>query len=172
MSKKVQIGIDLRVNVQDDGELFDLIDFSEYDFYHEFAGSGARRTRAYNVLGGSITNDCDDIFKRVWGNTSHEALRCIERFNNSVCKLESLGYTIEFVDCDSQQLSVNAELIDVYREPCVVFDVDMIYELTYTIELNDSDSIATKSKDIAEALKQHVRKELDEGATTQIAFIG
>lgn len=39
MSKKVQIGIDLRVNVADDGELFDLGDFSEYDFYNEFAGS-------------------------------------------------------------------------------------------------------------------------------------
>lgn len=88
-----------------------------------------------------------------------------------MCKLESLGYTIEFVEVDSQQLGVNAELIDVYREPCVTFDVDEIYELTYAIELNDSESIATKPRDIAEALKQHVCKELDEGATTRIAFV-
>lgn len=170
MSKKIQIGIDLRVNVQDDGELFDLIDFSEYDFYNKFAGSGARRIRAYNVLGGGIKND-GEVFTRVGGNTTHEALRCIERFNNSVCKLESLGYTIEFVEVDSQQLSVNAELMDVYREPCVIFDVDAIYELTYTIELGDSDGIATKPRDIAEALKQHVRKELDDGATTRVSFV-
>lgn len=170
MSKRVQIGIDLRVNVQDDGELFDLIDFSEYDFYNKFAGSRARRIRAYNVLGGGIKHN-DEVFTRVWGNTTHEAIRCIERFNNSVCKLESLGCAIEFTNCDSQQLSVNAELIDVYREPCVIFDVDMIYELTYTIELNDSDSYATKPRDIAEALQQHARKELDDGATTRVSFV-
>lgn len=171
MSKKFQVGIDLRVNVVDDGEVFDLSDFREYDFYGEFASLGARRIRAYNVLNGATTNCGDDIFTNVWNNASHEALRCIERFNKSVCKLESLGYTIKFVDCDSQQLSVNAEFMDVYREPCVIFDVDMIYELTYTIELSDSDGIGSKPRDIAEALKQHVRNELDDAATTRIAFI-
>lgn len=170
MSKKVQIGIDLRVNVPDDGELFDLGDFSEYDFYNEFAGSGTKRIRAYNILGGGVKND-DGVFTRVRNNTTHEVLRCIERFNNSACKLESLGYTIEFVEVDSQQLGVNATLIDLYREPCVTFDVDEIYELTYTIELDDSDGIANEPRDIAEALKQHVRKELDEGATTRVSFV-
>lgn len=171
MSKKIQIGIDLRVNVPDNCELFDLSDFREYDFYNEFVGSGARRIRAYDIFGDDIKNGDEYIFTSIWNNTTREALRCIERFNNSVCKLENFGYTIEFTDCDFQQLSVNAELISVCRKPCVIFDIDMIYELTYTIELNDSDSYATKPRDIAEALQQHVRKELDEGATTQIAFI-
>lgn len=170
MSKKFQVGIDLRVNVVDDGEVFELSDFREYDFYGEFASRGARRIRAYNILDGS-TKNCGDIFTNVWNSTSREALRCIERFNESVCKLESLGYAIELTDCDSQQLSVNAEFMDVYREPCVIFDVDMIYELTYTIELSDSDGIGSKPRDIAEALKQHVRNELDDSATTRIAFI-
>lgn len=170
MSKKVQIGIDLRVNVRDDGELFDLGNFREYDFYNEFVGLGARRIRAYNVFGGSVKND-DEIFTNVWNNTSREALRCIERFNKSVCKLESLGYAIEFTECDSSQLGVNATFIDLYKELCIAFDVDMVFELVYTIELNDSDGIAAKPIDISEALKKHVRKELDEGATTRIAFI-
>lgn len=52
MSKKFQVGIDLKCNIKNDCELFYLNDFEDYDFYNKLSARDAVRTKVYNVLVG------------------------------------------------------------------------------------------------------------------------
>lgn len=70
-----------------------------------------------------------------------------------------------------QPLSVNAELISALRPATIVFDADVVAELTCRVECADSDDREAVAAGIADALKHYIRDEFDYAADTSISFI-
>lgn len=176
MSKKIQLGLDLIVNVNGKDDLFDLGEFQKCEFYNEFVGWGARRNRAYNILEGDATARADKNIAVVWSNTKTKALSCVGQFNDTVLQSEALDFSIELADCTVHEIGMNATVFDFYNERCVTFDTNMVIELVYTITLHGSrhltsGNLTTEPRDVANALEQHVRNKLDDSASVRIAFI-
>lgn len=171
MSKKFKVGIDLKCNIKNDCELFYLNDFKDYDFYNKFSARDAVRTKVYNVLAGKQNAlNCEE-FGNTWNDINREIFRYVSLFTHRVYNQEHDDVKLEFDDLDAQPLSVNAELISALRPATIVFDADVVAELTRRVECADSDDREAVAAGIADALKHYIREELDYAADTTIAFI-
>ena len=139
MSKKFKVGIDLKCNIKNDCELFYLNDFKDYDFYNKFSAGDAVRTRAYNVLAGKQNALANEEFGNTWNDINREIFRYISLFTHRVYNQEHDDIKLEFDDLDMQPLSVNTELISALRPATIVFNADVVAELTCRVECADSD---------------------------------
>lgn len=171
MSKKFKVGIDLKCNVKNDCELFYLNDFRDYDFYNKFAAQDAVRNKAYNILAGKQNALNREEFGNTWNDINREIFRYVLLFTHRVYNQEHDDVKLEFDDLDAQPLSVNAELISALRPATIVFDADVVAELTCRVECADSDDREAVAVGIADALKHYIRDELDYAADTTIAFV-
>ena len=171
MSKKFKVGIDLKCNVKNDCELFYLNDFKYYDFYNKLSARDAVRTKAYNVLAGKQNALNNEEFGNTWNDINREIFRYVLLFTHRVYNQEHDDVKLEFDDLDTQPLSVNAELISALRPATIVFDADIVAELTCRVECADSDSREAVAAGIADNLKHHIRDELDYAADTSISFV-
>lgn len=171
MSKKFKVGIDLKCNVKNDCELFYLNDFKDYDFYNKFAAQDAVRNKAYNILAGKQNALNREEFGNTWNDINREIFRYVLLFTHRVYNQEHDDVKLEFDDLDAQPLSVNAELISALRPATIVFDADVVAELTCRVECADSDDREAVAVGIADALKHYIRDELDYAADTTIAFV-
>lgn len=171
MSKKFKVGIDLKCNIKNDCELFYLNDFKDYDFYNKFAARDAVRTKAYNILAGKQNALNREEFGNTWNDINREIFRYVSLFTHRVYNQEHEDVKLEFDDLDVQPLSVNAELISALRPATIVFDADVVAELTCRVECADSDDKEAVAAGIADALKHYIREELDYAADTAISFV-
>ena len=171
MSKKFKVGIDLKCNIKNDCELFYLNDFKDYDFYNKFSARGAVRTKVYNVLDGKQNALNREEFGNTWNDINREIFRYVSLFTHRVYNQEHEDVKLEFDDLDVQPLSVNVELISALRPATIVFDADVVAELECDVECADSDDREAVAAGIADALKRHIRIELDYAADTTISFI-
>lgn len=171
MSKKFKVGIDLKCNIKNDCELFYLNDFKDYDFYNKFSARDAVRNKAYNILAGKQNALNLEEFGNTWNDINREIFRYVSLFTHRVYNQEHVDVKLEFDDLDTQPLSVNAELISALRPATVVFDADIVAELTCRVECADSDDREAVAAGIADALKNYIREELDYAADTAIAFV-
>lgn len=171
MSKKFQIGIDLKCNIKNDCELFYLNDFKDYDFYNKLAARDAVRNKAYNILAGKQNALNREEFGNTWNDINREIFRYVSLFTHRIYNQEHDDVKLEFDDLDAQPLSVNTELISALRPATIVFDADIVAELTYRVECADSDDREAVAAGIADALKNYIREELDYAADTAISFI-
>lgn len=171
MSKKFKVGIDLKCNVKNDCELFYLNDFKDYDFYNKLAARDAVRTKAYNILAGKQSALNHEEFGNTWNDINREIFRYISLFTHRVYNQEHDDVKLEFDDLDMQPLSVNVELISALRPATIVFDADVVAELTCRVECADSDDREAVAAGIADALKHYIREELDYAADTTISFV-
>lgn len=171
MSKKFKVGIDLKCNVKNDCELFYLNDFKDYDFYNKLAARDAVRNKAYNILAGKQNALNREEFGNTWNDINREIFRYISLFTHRVYNQEHDDVKLEFDDLDVQSLSVNVELISALRPATIVFDADIVAELTCRVECADSDDREAVAAGIADALKNYIREELDYAADTAISFI-
>lgn len=171
MSKKFKVGIDLKCNVKNDCELFYLNDFKDYDFYNKLSARDAVRTKVYNVLAGKQNALNREEFGNTWNDINREIFRYISLFTHRVYNQEHDDVKLEFDDLDTQPLSVNAELISALRPATIVFDADVVAELTCRVECADSEDKNIVAIGIADALRRYIRIELDYAADTTIAFI-
>lgn len=171
MSKKFKVGIDLKCNIKNDCELFYLNDFKDYDFYNKFSARDAVRTKVYNVLAGKQNAlNCEE-FCNTWNDINREIFRYVSLFTHRVYNQEHDDVKLEFDDLDAQPLSVNAELISALGPATIVFDADVVAELTCRVECADSDDREAVAAGIADALKHYIRDELDYAADTTISFV-
>ena len=171
MSKKFKVGIDLKCNIKNDCELFYLNDFKDYDFYNKFSARDAVRTKAYNVLTGKQNALNREEFGNTWNDINREIFRYVSLFTHRVYNQEHDDVKLEFDDLGAQPLSVNVELISALRPATIVFDADVVAELTCGVECADSDNREAVAAGIADALKRYIRDELDYAADTSISFI-
>ena len=171
MSKKFKVGIDLKCNIKNDCELFYLSDFKDYDFYNKLSARDAVRTRAYNILAGKQNTLNNEEFGNTWDDMNREIFRYVTLFTHRVYIQGHPSVKLEFDDLNVQQLSVNVELISALRPATIVFDADVVAELTCRVECADSDDRETVAAGIADALKNYIREELDYAADTTISFI-
>lgn len=171
MSKKFKVGIDLKCNIKNDCELFYLSDFKDYDFYNKLSARDAVRTKVYNVLAGKQNASNREEFGNTWNDINREIFRCVSLFTHRVYNQEHEDVKLEFDDLDVQPLSVNVELISALRPTTIVFDADVVAELTCRVECADSDDREAVAAGIANALKHYIREELDYAADTTISFI-
>ena len=171
MSKKFKVGIDLKCNIKNDCELFYLSDFKDYDFYNKLAARDAVRNKAYNILAGKQNALNNEEFGNTWNDINREIFRYISLFTHRVHNQEHEDVKLEFDDLDVQPLSVNVELISALRPATIVFDADIVAELTCRVECADSDDREAVAAGIADALKNYIREELDYAADTAIAFV-
>lgn len=174
MSKKFKVGIDLKCNIKNDCELFYLNDFKDYDFYNKLSARDAVRTKVYNVLAGKQNALNREEFGNTWNDINREIFRYVSLFTHRVYNQEHDDVKLEFDDLDAQPLSVNAELISALRPATIVFDADVVAELTCRVECADSDNSDNReavAAGIAEALKHYIREELDYAADTAISFV-
>lgn len=171
MSKKFKVGIDLKCNIKNDCELFYLSDFKDYDFYNKLSARDAVRTRAYNVLAGKQNALNREEFGNTWNDINREIFRYVSLFTHRVYNKEHDDVKLEFDDLDVQPLSVNTELISALRPATIVFDADIVAELTCRVECADSDYREAVAVNIADALRRYIRIELDYAADTIISFI-
>lgn len=171
MSKKFKVGIDLKGNIKNDCELFYLNDFKDYDFYNKLSARDAVRTKVYNVLAGKQNALNREEFGNTWNDINREIFRYVSLFTHRVYNQEHDDVKLEFDDLDVQPLSVNAELISALRPATIVFDADIVAELTCRVECADSDDREAIAAGIADALKRYIREELDYAADTTISFI-
>lgn len=171
MSKKFKVGIDLKCNIKNDCELFYLNDFKDYDFYNKLSARDAVRTKVYNVLAGKQNAlNCEE-FGNTWNDITREIFRYVSLFTHRAYNQEHDDVKLEFDDLDVQPLSVNAELISALRPATIVFDADIVAELTCRVECANSDDREAVAAGIADALKNYIRKELDYAADTAISFV-
>lgn len=171
MSKKFKVGIDLKCNIKNDCELFYLNDFKDYDFYNKLSARDAVRTKVYNVLAGKQNAlNCEE-FGNTWNDINREIFRYVSLFTYRVYNQEHEDVKLEFDDLGVQPLSVNTELISALRPATIVFDADIVAELTCRVECADSDDREAVAAGIADALKNYIREELDYAADTAIAFV-
>lgn len=171
MSKKFKVGIDLKCNIKNDCELFHLNDFKGYDFYNKLAARDTVRTKVYNVLAGKQNALNREEFGNTWNDINRETFRYVSLFTHRVYNQEHDDVKLEFDDLDVQPLSVNVELISALRPATIVFDADVVAELTCRVECADSDDREAIAAGIADALKHYIRNELDYAADTSISFI-
>lgn len=171
MSKKFKVGIDLKYNIKNDCELFYLSDFKDYDFYNKLSARDAVRTKVYNVLAGKQNALNHEEFGNTWNDINREIFRYVSLFTHRVYNQEHEDVKLEFDDLDAQPLSVNVELISALRPATIVFDADVVAELTCRVECADSDDREAVAAGIADALKNYIRKELDYAADTTISFV-
>lgn len=171
MSKKFKVGIDLKCNVKNDCELFYLNDFKDYDFYNKLSARDAVRTKVYNVLAGKQNALNREEFGNTWNDINREIFRYVSLFTHRVYNQEHDGTKLEFDDLDTQPLSVNVELISALRPAIIVFDADVVAELTCRVECADSDDREAVVAGIADALRRYIRIELDYAADTTISFV-
>lgn len=171
MSKKFKVGIDLKYNIKNDCELFYLNDFKDYDFYNKLSARDAVRTKVYNVLAGKQNALNREEFGNTWNDINREIFRYVSLFTHRVYNQEHEDVKLEFDDLDVQPLSVNVELISALRPATIVFDADVVAELTCGVECTDSDDREAVAAGIADALKHYIREELDYAADTAISFI-
>lgn len=171
MSKKFKVGIDLKCNIKNDCELFYLNDFKDYDFYNKFSARDAVRTKVYNVLAGKQNALNREEFGNTWNDINREIFRYVSLFTHRVYNQEHDEVKLEFDDLDVQPLSVNVELISALRPATIVFDADVVAELTCRVECADSDNREAVAAGIADALKHYIREELYYAADTLISFI-
>lgn len=171
MSKKFKVGIDLKCNIKNDCELFHLNDFKDYDFYNKFSERDAVRTKVYNILAGKQNALNREEFGNTWNDITREIFRYVSLFTHRVYNQEHEDVKLEFDDLDVQPLSVNTELISALRPATIVFDADIVAELTCRVECADSDDREAVAAGIADALKNYIREELDYAADTAIAFV-
>lgn len=157
MSKKFKVGIDLKCNIKNDCELFYLNDFKDYDFYNKLSARDAVRTRVYNVLAGKQNALNREEFGDTWNDINREIFRYVSLFTHRVYNQEHDDVELEFDDLDAQPLSVNAELISALRPATIVFDADIVAELTCRVECADSDDREAVAVGIADALKRYIR---------------
>lgn len=171
MSEKFKVGIDLKCNIKNDCELFYLNDFKDYDFYNKFSARDAVRTKVYNILAGKQNALSSEEFGNTWNDINREIFRYVSLFTHRVYNQEHDDVKLEFDDLDVQPLSINAELISALRPATIVFDADVVAELTCRVECADSDNREAVAAGIADALKHYIREELDYAADTAISFI-
>lgn len=171
MSKKFKVGVDLKCNIKNDCELFYLSDFKDYDFYNKLSARDAVRTKVYNVLVGEQNALNHEEFSNTWNDINREIFRYVSLFTHRVYNQEHDDVKLEFGDLDVQPLSVNTELISALRPATIVFDADIVAELTCRVECADSDDREAVAAGIADALKNYIREELDYAADTAISFI-
>ena len=171
MSKKFKVGIDLKCNIKNDCELFYLDDFKDYDFCNKLSARDAVRTKVYNVLAGEQNALNREEFGNTWNDINREIFRYVSLFTHRVYNHEHDDIKLEFDDLDVQPLSVNVELISALGPVTIVFDADVVAELTCRVECADSDNREAVAAGIADALKHYIREELDYAADTAISFI-
>lgn len=171
MSKKFKVGIDLKCNIKNDCELFYLDDFKDYDFCNKLSARDAVRTKVYNVLAGEQNALNREEFGNTWNDINREIFRYVSLFTHRVYNQEHDDIKLEFDDLDVQPLSVNVELISALGPVTIVFDADVVAELTCRVECADSDNREAVAAGIADALKHYIREELDYAADTAISFI-
>lgn len=171
MSKKFKVGIDLKCNIKNDCELFYLNDFKDYDFYNKFAARDAVRNKAYNILAGKQNALNREEFGNTWNDINREIFRYFSLFTHRVYSQEHEDVKLEFDNLDVQPLSVNAELISALRPATIVFDADVVAELTCRVECADSEDKDIVAIGIADALRRYIRIELDYAADTTISFV-
>lgn len=161
----------MKCNIKNDCELFYLNDFEDYDFYNKLSARDAVRTKVYNVLDGKQNALNREEFGNTWNDINREIFRYVSLFTHRVYNQEHDDVKLEFDDLDVQPLSVNAELISALRPATIVFDADVVAELTCGVECADSDNREAVAAGIADALKHYIREELDYAADTSISFI-
>lgn len=110
-------------------------------------------------------------FGNTWNDINREIFRYVSLFTHRVYNQEHEDVKLEFDDLDVQPLSVNAELISALRPATIVFDADVVAELTCRVECADSDDREAVAAGIADALKNYIREELDYAADTAISFV-
>lgn len=161
----------MKCNIKNDCELFYLSDFKDYDFCNKLAARDAVRNKAYNILAGKQNALNREEFGNTWNDINREIFRYVSLFTHRVYNQEHEDAKLEFDDLDVQPLSVNTELISALRPATIVFDADIVAELTCRVECADSDDRETVAAGIADALKNYIREELDYVADTAIAFV-
>ena len=171
MSKKFKVGIDLKCNIKNGCELFYLNDFKGYDFYNKLAARDAVRNKAYNILAGKQNALNNEEFGNTWNDINREIFRYISLFTHRAYIKNHSNVKLEFDDLDVQPLSVNVELINALRPATIVFDADVVAELTCRVECADSDDREAVAAGIADALKHYIREELDCAADATITFV-
>ena len=172
MSKKFKVGIDLKCNIKNDYELFYLNDFKDYDFYNKLSARDSVRTKVYNVIAGKQNALNREEFGNTWNGINREIFRYVSLFTHRVYNQEHEDVKLEFDDLYAQPpLSVNAELISALRPATIVFDADVVAELTCRVECADSEDKDIVAIGIADALRRYIRIELDYAADTTIAFV-
>lgn len=110
-------------------------------------------------------------FGNTWNDINREIFRYVSLFTHRVYNQEHEDVKLEFDDLDVQPLSVNAELISALRPATIVFDADVVAELTCRVECADSADREAVAVSIADALKRYIRDELDYAADTAISFV-
>ena len=171
MPKKFKVGIDLKCNIKNDCELFYLNDFKDYDFYNKLAARDAVRNKAYNILAGKQNALNREEYGNTWNDINREIFRYVSLFAHRVYNQEHDDVKLEFDHLDVQPLSVNVELISTLRPATIVFDADVVAELTCRVECADSEDRDIVAIGIADALRRYIRIELDYAADTTIAFV-
>lgn len=171
MSKKFKVGIDLKCNIENDCELFYLNDFKDYDFYNKLSARDAVRTKVYNVLAGKQNALNREEFVNTWNDMNRELFRYVSLFTHRVYNQEHDDVKLEFDDLDVQPLSVNAELTSALKPATIVFDADVVAELTFRVECADSEDRDIVAVGIGDALRRYIRIELDYAADATISFI-
>lgn len=161
----------MKCNIKNDCELFYLSDFKDYDFCNKLAARDAVRNKAYNILAGKQNALNREEFGNTWNDINREIFRYVSLFTHRVYNQEHEDAKLEFDDLDVQPLSVNTELISALRPATIVFDADIVAELTCRVECADSDDREAVAAGIADALKNYIREELDYVADTAIAFV-
>lgn len=131
----------------------------------------AVRTKVYNVLAGKQNALNREEFGNTWNDINREIFRYVLLFTHRVYNQEHEDVKLEFDDLDAQPLSVNVELISALRPATIVFDADIVAELTCRVECADSDNREAVAAGIADALKNYIREELDHAADTAISFV-
>lgn len=110
-------------------------------------------------------------FGNTWNDINREIFRYVSLFTHRVYNQEHDDVKLEFDDLDVQPLSVNVELISALRPATIVFDADVVAELTCRVECADSEDKDAVAVGIADSLKRYIREELDYAADTSISFI-
>lgn len=110
-------------------------------------------------------------FGNTWNDINREIFRYVSLFTHRVYNQEHEDVKLEFDDLDTQPVSVNAELISALRPATIVFDADVVAELTCRVECADSEDKDIVAIGIADAPRCYILIELDYAADTAISFI-